>query len=81
MSRDELIVQLPMLKKGFVDYKSYLSAVFGTIFTDEEQQKLKELVAITFETSVFVNGEQNKFSRIFLPFQAQFAPVFFNRSS
>ena len=47
------------------------------IFTDEEQQKSKELVATTFETSVFVNGEQNKFSRISLDFQAQFAPIFF----
>ena len=75
-SRDELIAQLPMLKKRFVDYESYSSAVFETIFTDEEQKISKELVATTFETSVFINEEQNKFSRIPLPFQAQFAPVF-----
>ena len=61
-SRDELIAQLPMLKKRFVDYESYSSAVFETIFTDKEQKMSKELVATTFETSVFINEQQNKFS-------------------
>ena len=75
-SRDELIAQLPMLKKRFVDYESYSSAVFETIFTDNEQKISKELVANTFETSVFINDKGKKFSSTPLPFQAQFSPVF-----
>ncbi len=75
-SRDELIAQLPMLKKRFVDYESYSSAVYNTIFTEKEQKLSKELVATTFETSVFINDIHKRFSRIPLPIQAQFAPVF-----
>ena len=65
-----------MLKKRFVDYESYSSAVYGTIFTEKEQKLSKELVATTFETSVFINDIHKRFSRIPLPIQAQFAPVF-----
>ncbi len=75
-SRDELIAQLPMLKKRFVDYESYSSAVLETILTEKEQALSKELVATTFETSVFINDANQQFSKISLPIEAQFSPVY-----
>jgi len=75
-SRDELIAQLPMLKKRFVDYESYSSAVLETIFTEKEQKLSKELVATTFETSVFINDANQQFLKTSLPIEAQFSPVY-----
>ena len=75
-SRDELIAQLPMLKKRFVDYESYSSAVLETIFTEKEQALSKELVATTFETSVFINNANQQFAKMSLPIEAQFSPVY-----
>ena len=75
-SRDELIAQLPMLKKRFVDYESYSSAVLETILTEKEQALSKELVATTFETSVFINDANQQFSKMSLPIEAQFSPVY-----
>ena len=75
-SRDELIAQLPMLKKRFVDYESYSSAVLETIFTEKEQALSKELIATTFETSVFINDANQQFSKMSFPIEAQFSPVY-----
>ncbi len=48
-SRDELIEQIPTLKKSFVDYESYSTAQLDNVLTDEKRESSKKLIASTFE--------------------------------
>jgi hypothetical protein len=74
-SRDELLEQIPTLKKNFIDYESYSSAQLEDVLTAEQREDSKMLIASTFETAIFLNDENQGFTRKSLPVQAQFAPI------
>lgn len=76
MSRDELLDQLPMMRSRFPDYNSYADAKMNEIFTDSEMSGMKSLKANSLETLLFLGSQNNKFVKVDLPLQAQFAPVF-----
>ena len=74
-SRDELLEQIPTLKKNFIDYESYSSARLENVLTVEQREGSKTLIASNFETAIFLNDENQGFTRKSLPAQAQFAPI------
>ncbi len=74
-SRDELLEQIPTLKKRFLDYESYSSAQLEDILTAEQVESSNKLTATTFETALFLNQSNQGFIKRSLPVQAQFAPV------
>jgi hypothetical protein len=73
--RDEIIGQIPMLKKKFGRYSTYATATLYDVFTKEQLEGSITLTVNTFQTSYFVN-EKNKFIPHTIPYQVQLAPVF-----
>ena len=73
--RDDIIGQLPMLKKKFVRYTPYASSSIEDIFTKDQLKGATRLTANTFNTVCLIN-DQNKFTTRELPLQAQLSPVF-----
>lgn len=75
VSRDELLDQLPYLKKRFPDYKSFADATLQDIFLDNEIQGVARLSANTLKTTCFERNANGKFSERLLPVEAQYSPV------
>jgi len=76
LSRDELVDQLPGLKKKFNDYASYSTATIEDIFTKEQLEKAKKLTVNRFTTTYIENKGNGVFELKDLPVEAQFAPVY-----
>ncbi len=74
LSRDEMLAQVPRLRRRFTDYASYADATTDDLFTAEERAGALELSATTFETTVFEN-DGGRFRARPLPVEAQVAPV------
>ena len=74
-SRDEILDQVPLLKKKYPDYISYSTATMGDILTDELRKKSQMLEADELRTGILWN---DKGTLVFepLPTEAQFAPVY-----
>jgi hypothetical protein len=75
-SRDELIGQIPSMKKKFVSYQSFASADFSGYFTAEQLSGSDTLTASLFETVYLSNDGKGNFEVVRLPVEAQFSPVF-----
>ena len=75
-SRDDLTDQLPLLKKKFLEYKSYADATIKDIFTEEQLKDVTVLTAGQMESGYLQNNGEKGFSWIALPQEAQTAPVF-----
>ncbi|RMD71803.1 MAG: RNA-binding protein, partial [Bacteroidetes bacterium] len=73
--RDNLIKQMPAIKKKFPRYAAYAEADMYDLFPEREWQQATLLEAHTFATSVFVN-EGGRFRQQPLPAPAQVAPVY-----
>jgi enediyne biosynthesis protein E4 len=76
VSRDELLDQLPYLKKRFPDYASFADAALSGIFQNNEMQGAAHLFANTLTTTYFERNANGKFSARPLPLEAQHAPVY-----
>ncbi|HYC84872.1 MAG TPA: VCBS repeat-containing protein [Chryseosolibacter sp.] len=74
-TRDELVDQVPIIKKRFPDYKSYSEAAIADVLTEDERRNARVLTGYVFHTSFFRN-DRDSLSMIHLPVQAQFSPVF-----
>lgn len=75
-SRDELIGQIPSMKKKFVSYESFASADFSNYFSQEQLQGSDTLSAALLETVYLANDGNGNFQIRRLPVEAQFSPVF-----
>jgi len=75
-SRDDLTDQLPLLKKKFLEYKSYADATIKDIFTEEQLKEVNILSAGQMETGYLQNNGEKGFSWKALPQEAQTAPIF-----
>ncbi|MEP6648208.1 MAG: FG-GAP-like repeat-containing protein, partial [Saprospiraceae bacterium] len=73
--RDDIIGQIPALKKKFNRYGIYSTATIGDIFTKSELSGSTSLTLNTLETVYLVN-ENKKFIAHVLPVQAQLSPVY-----
>ena len=76
LSRDELLEQLPVLRKRYNDYASYSNATINDIFSDAELANAKKLTADNMATCYIENKGNGKFDVRPLPVQAQFSPVY-----
>lgn len=76
LSRDELLEQLPVLRKKYNDYASYSNATINDIFSDVELSTAKKLTADNMATCYIENKGNGKFEIRPLPLQAQFSPVY-----
>jgi len=74
-SRDEVLDQLPFLKKRTLSYKSFAEKSFKDRFTRDELKGVLHLQANYFLTSYIHNLGNGKFEMHALPPPAQFGPV------
>ncbi|WP_273568198.1 FG-GAP-like repeat-containing protein [Maribacter halichondriae] len=75
VDKDELISQIPALKKKLLYYKDYAQADMQSIFSTQVLEKASVLNIKILESSVFYNKE-GKFVRQGLPHEIQYAPVY-----
>ena len=73
--RDDLIEQLPSLKRRFTNYKQYAETPFKEIFTEEEIQNAEVLESYLFASSYVENLGRGKFEVKPLPMELQMAPL------
>jgi hypothetical protein len=74
-TRDELLAQIPVLRRKFQDYKTYAEAQIDDIFQEGDMKGATVLSVSELRTVCFRN-DGGKFTKMPLPVQAQFAPVF-----
>ncbi len=75
-SRDEMIRQLPFLKKKFPTYKDYAVAEFKDLFSPQELTGAYTRQANNFQSIYLENLGNGRFSMHPLPAEAQLAPVY-----
>ncbi|MBS1491308.1 MAG: VCBS repeat-containing protein [Bacteroidetes bacterium] len=74
VTRDDMIGQIPMLKKKFIDYQVYAKATIQDIIPPEQFASTPVLSAQTLRT-IYLENKKNKFTVKELPIEAQYAPV------
>jgi hypothetical protein len=74
-SRDELLDQIPSLKKSFLDYTSYSKATISDILSSEMLKKSQTLQVNELRSGILWN-EKGKLSFSALPLEAQFSPIY-----
>jgi enediyne biosynthesis protein E4 len=74
--RNDLVSQIPSLKKKYLRYQNYKNQSVNQIFSDAQLKSALHLKAYDLTTSVYLNEEGVKFRKVHLPPQAQFAPVY-----
>jgi hypothetical protein len=75
VSRDDIIGQVPMLKKKFGDYTSYANAHIGDLMTPEQLSRAPVLTASRL-TTVYLENTGKSFALRKLPVEAQVSPVY-----
>ncbi len=73
--RDELIMQIPSLKKQLVFYKDYANKSIDDLFEKDILNESEIFDVELLETSLFLNKNQ-QFEKIGLPMEAQYSPVY-----
>jgi ASPIC and UnbV/FG-GAP-like repeat len=73
--RDDLLKQINNMRKKFPTYKSYASAEMKDVLTNDERKGALILTANNFQTCIFHNEGNGKFTMKPLPAQAQFSAI------
>ena len=73
---DDIIRQMPILKKKFLRYDVYAGKGIDEIFTPEQLQKASVLSVTQTQTCAFYNNGKGRFIMKPLPIHAQFSPVY-----
>jgi enediyne biosynthesis protein E4 len=76
LSRDDLMDQLPMLKKKYLMYSTYANASMDDLFEPELMKNASVLHAENLATVYLENNGKSGFTMKPLPAEAQYAPVF-----
>lgn len=74
-TRDEMLAQIPVLRRKFPDYKSYADAQITDIF-QENDLKNATVLTVTELKTVYYKNTGTGFEKHELPVEARFAPVF-----
>jgi hypothetical protein len=74
-SRDQLIDQIPSMRKKFVRYKDYSGKTLDEIFTPAEKNNMEVFKTNFFESGVLMNEGNNSFRFIFFPEKAQLSTI------
>ncbi len=75
-NRDDIVEQLPALKKKFLTYKDFADAEFSKIFTADELKGALVLHANDLKSCLLKNEGNGKFEMVPLPVLAQMAPLY-----
>jgi hypothetical protein len=75
MNRDDIVSQLPVVRKKFLKYKEFANADIHQIFSEEEMKDALILRANNFKSGYLKNNGNGKFELIALPDVAQMAPL------
>ncbi|HVY76348.1 MAG TPA: VCBS repeat-containing protein [Puia sp.] len=75
-NRDEIVAQIPWLKKKFPTYKAFGEAVVDELFPAGDLGSALTLKSTNFQSCLVKNNGHGKFTLIPLPTEAQFAPVY-----
>jgi hypothetical protein len=75
-SRDEVVDQIPSIKKKFLSYSSFAESSFEKIFSEKVFAESLKLHINYFATSFIRNDGNGKFAIIPLPIEAQLSSVF-----
>lgn len=76
VSRDDLVEQIPSLKKKVNDYATYAKASIEDLFTADQLKKAKRLNAVMLESVILQNKNGSSFDIVRLPKEVQVAPVY-----
>lgn len=74
-SRDDIIRQVPTLKKKFPDYESYANASISDILTQTDKSRAYTTKSFQHASSYLENIGDGRFKLVELPKQAQIAPI------
>lgn len=74
-NRDDVVEQLPFIKKRFLTYADFGKASFDKLFTPDEMKGMTRYSATWLGTSFLRNNGQGKFSLELLPAMTQFSAV------
>jgi hypothetical protein len=74
-SRDQLIDQVPSMRKKFVRYKDYSGKTLDEIFTENEKKDMEVFKTHFFASGVLMNEGNNTFRFIPFPDKAQFSTI------
>jgi hypothetical protein len=74
--RDDILAQIPSLKKKFLKYASYAGKTIDEVFTKEELAHAQKLSVQQTQSCVFYNDGKGHFKMEPLPEMAQISPVF-----
>jgi hypothetical protein len=75
-NRDEIMAQIPSLKKKFLTYKAFGEARADQLFSAQTLDSALTLKATNFKSCLVKNNGHGKFSLIPLPTEAQLAPLY-----
>jgi hypothetical protein len=76
VTRDELVSQLPLMRKRFANFKSYADITLDELFSADELKASGHLSADHMATTCFLSSASGKFSTATLPREVQYAPVY-----
>lgn len=74
-SRDQLIDQMPAMRKKFVRYRNYSGKTLDDIFTDQEKKGMDVYKTNFFESGVLINDGNNNYHFIPFPEKAQLSTI------
>jgi len=75
-SRDDLVRQVPTLKKKFPDYTSYATATISKILSPQQKSRAYSVKVFELASSILINQGNGKFKLVPLPALAQVAPIY-----
>ena len=74
--KQDLITQIPSLKKKYLHFKDYAGQSVRDMFSEDQLNNALILNAYTLETGVWLNNKNGTFAKQILPIEAQFFPVY-----
>jgi len=74
--RDDLLKQIPSLKKKFNNYSDYANATIEDIIGEDQSRKSNQGIVETLATSLLLNTQNHSFTITPLNWEAQQSPVY-----
>jgi hypothetical protein len=74
-SKDELVGQMPDLKKQFLNYAKYANSIFEQVFDQKMLHGAIKRRAVTFASTYFENLGSGRFKPVPLSVEAQISPI------
>jgi hypothetical protein len=76
VSRDQLIKQVPSLKRRFLKFENYREVSINDIIPSDERSKFRKKDVFTFASAFLENRGNGTFAMHHLPVEAQLFPIF-----